>query len=666
MTDNKPVYIISDSPEKESVEFGFNAYARTIADLIANKENKTPLVIGIYGPWGSGKTTLMETVKRLLKDNDYSDTNKYRKCKTVWFQAWKYGNEDEILAALIEQIFKSMKEDDFFEKCKAEIKKLSKKLKKSKVIGDLSKLLTGIDITEYFDELKYKEKLGSYDTFQGFFDDLLWTYLTWHAGIGRSEQPNDKNGALVVFIDDLDRCPKERIIKVLETIKLFMDKEGCVFVIGAADETIVKELKKTYGDNDARNFLDKIVQLTFTLPRIPDGDFKPYLEKIAPASKEKIEPFLNDIVHTIQSNPRRFKRFLNDLCLTEGIHKNKSTGVIFDDLLRIKLIEFEAPEIRIETPGTIRLLMQKVDELSEKNSDTGTWEISAEKIKSVPAISLHPYLENRKLTNLIRHVDLDEKQIEEIVSISDAIRSTAALPEEEDRRMQHKMARQAKSELDTMTKVDAGKFRYGTGKDWVEVEDPFEIDVYPVTNRQFEDFVHAGGYKNDDYWTEQGKKWRDEKNITVPRYRDDEKWNQPEHPVVGVSFYEADAYAKWAGKELPTKEQWERAARGTDGRKYPWEGGFDKEKCNTSESGIGKTTRVTRYPNGISPDGCYDMAGNVWEWTDSWYDKDQGTKVLRGGSWNNSQGYARCAARLRGNPDIGDITLGFRCIRTKK
>ena len=291
MTDNKPVYIISDSPEKESVEFGFNAYARTIADLIANKENKTPLVIGIYGPWGSGKTTLMETVKRLLKDNDYSDTNKYRKCKTVWFQAWKYGNEDEILAALIEQIFKSMKEDDFFEKCKAEIKKLSKKLKKSKVIGDLSKLLTGIDITEYFDELKYKEKLGFYDTFQGFFDDLLWTYLTWHAGIGRSEQPNDKNGALVVFIDDLDRCPKERIIKVLETIKLFMDKEGCVFVIGAADETIVKELKKTYGDNDARNFLDKIVQLTFTLPRIPDGDFKPYLEKIAPAQKKRLSLF---------------------------------------------------------------------------------------------------------------------------------------------------------------------------------------------------------------------------------------------------------------------------------------------------------------------------------------------------------------------------------------
>ena len=114
-----------------------------------------------------------------------------------------------------------------------------------------------------------------------------------------------------------------------------------------------------------------------------------------------------------------------------------------------------------------------------------------------------------------------------------------------------------------------------------------------------------------------------------PKFLKNEKWNPPDHPVVGVSWYEADAFARWVGKSLPTEDQWERAARGTDGRRFPWEGKFDTERCNTEESGIGKTTRVTRYPNGISPEGCYDMAGNAWGWTNSKYEKD--TYVLRGG-----------------------------------
>ncbi|MBE9580905.1 MAG: formylglycine-generating enzyme family protein, partial [Proteobacteria bacterium] len=110
--------------------------------------------------------------------------------------------------------------------------------------------------------------------------------------------------------------------------------------------------------------------------------------------------------------------------------------------------------------------------------------------------------------------------------------------------------------------------------------------------------------------------------------------------------------------------QWERAARGTDGRTYPWGDEFDKEKCNTTdESGIGKTTRVTLYPNGISPDGCYDMAGNVWEWTTS---SEGEFRVLRGGSWGGNHGFARCADRFRVSPNVRYFTAGFRCARAEK
>lgn len=105
----RPAHIISDEPDGESSNFRFDAYANTISNLIAYKENKTPLVISIYGSWGSGKTTLMKKVQEQLatfpKDKD---KEKQRPCKTVWFQAWKYSEEDSILAALVEEIFRTM------------------------------------------------------------------------------------------------------------------------------------------------------------------------------------------------------------------------------------------------------------------------------------------------------------------------------------------------------------------------------------------------------------------------------------------------------------------------------------------------------------------------------------------------------------------------------
>lgn len=214
-----------------------------------------------------------------------------------------------------------------------------------------------------------------------------------------------------------------------------------------------------------------------------------------------------------------------------------------------------------------------------------------------------------------------------------------------------------------MVKVPKGPFLYGEKKTRVTIPHDYWIDKYPVTNQQYQTFVAVGGYETQQYWAADGWTWKLTNNITAPAYWKAEKWNKPDHPVVGVSYYEAEAYAAWAGKRLPTEQEWEKAARGEDGRQYPWGDKFDVDRCNCSDSGIEHTTPVTRYPNGVSLYSCYDMAGNVWEWCASWYEQEQNERVVRGGSWYNPQVYTLAiyiggtVASMRG------LSIGFPLAR---
>ncbi len=205
-----------------------------------------------------------------------------------------------------------------------------------------------------------------------------------------------------------------------------------------------------------------------------------------------------------------------------------------------------------------------------------------------------------------------------------------------------------------MVFVPAGEFIMG-GEDYAD-EKPIRVanldkglfmDVTLVTNSEYKKFVDATKHKAPEYW----------KGGKIPVGKE-------EHPVVEVSWHDAVAYCKWAGKRLPKEDEWEKAARGIDGRVYPYGNEFDVRKCNTSESKIGSTTKAGSYPEGKSPYGCLDMAGNVWEWTDSWYDEEKEGRVLRGGSWGYDQVHARCSYRSYVNPDIRNDYVGFRCART--
>jgi formylglycine-generating enzyme required for sulfatase activity len=185
--------------------------------------------------------------------------------------------------------------------------------------------------------------------------------------------------------------------------------------------------------------------------------------------------------------------------------------------------------------------------------------------------------------------------------------------------------------------------------------DAFNIDVYPITNAEYKEFVDATGHEPPRTW----------KEGAYPE-------GTADHPVTWVTWHDAQDFAEWAGKRLPTEFEWEKAARGTDGQVYPWGDAFDSAKCNSNESGLGTTSPVGNYPDGVSPNGVFDMAGNVWEWTADWYDAYRGSlyelgrygeqyKVLRGGSWYDGADLVRTTTRKSFDPNQGFSTIGFRC-----
>jgi len=205
--------------------------------------------------------------------------------------------------------------------------------------------------------------------------------------------------------------------------------------------------------------------------------------------------------------------------------------------------------------------------------------------------------------------------------------------------------------------------------------DDFWIDKHEVTNEQFARFLNEKGNQEED-----GVSWmnvEDESSNIVyqgGQYRSRSRYE--DHPVTYVSWYGAKSYCQWAGKGLPTEAQWEKAARGTDGKIWPWGNDWNEDKANSKDAGPGHTTTVGSYPDGASPYGCMDMAGNAWEWVADRYQRDyyqtapnrnpqgpdQGVpRVLRGGSWALPQRLTRCAGRFGLIPSVRRNYLGFRC-----
>ena len=220
-----------------------------------------------------------------------------------------------------------------------------------------------------------------------------------------------------------------------------------------------------------------------------------------------------------------------------------------------------------------------------------------------------------------------------------------------------------------MIAIPAGEFTMGSEN---KIERPphtvfvdaFEIDQFEVTNQEFEKFVAETGYVTD----------AEKAGDTSWRYY---ATNKPNYPVVKITWNDARAFCERAGKRLPTEAEWEKAARGTDARSYPWGNQWDAARANAKEAGNRGTTAVGSFPAGASPYGVLDMAGNVSEWTSDWFQPYPGYpggdseaqyfgekyRVIRGGGWFSDQNLVRTSERSASSTILANDDVGFRCAR---
>jgi gamma-glutamyl hercynylcysteine S-oxide synthase len=245
---------------------------------------------------------------------------------------------------------------------------------------------------------------------------------------------------------------------------------------------------------------------------------------------------------------------------------------------------------------------------------------------------------------------------------------------------------------DEMIKIPSGEFVMGSDAiNALDNEKPshslyldsYFIDKFPVSCQQYNLFMAAGGYENPLWWSDVGWKWLQSAKVKAPLYWDDRLVGK-NHPVCGVSWYEAEAYAKFVGKRLPTEAEWEKAsswdAELKCSRIYPWGVTEPMEDfCNCNVASF-QTTAIDAYPQGKSLYGMHDALGNVWEWTDSWFTAYTGFeyypykgysqvyfdgkhRVLKGGSWATRSFALRTSFRNWYHPHVRQIFAGFRCAK---
>jgi formylglycine-generating enzyme required for sulfatase activity len=700
--------VFSDHPLRDQrLEFEFEGFARTLAELAWNPDNTTPFTVVVRGGWGRGKTTLLRRAQWMLENPAQVEPpppDGVREVHTLWFNAWKYPDDDTVLAGLlgaaIDRLRKGGKLDQLKHLVASYKSATLQALFGLAAPAPLRDLILGDGGKDRYAPVH--EKRAFHDTFRDLFNQVsrllfeLQPAFRDTGGLPEEQLWNpdtQRRQVLAVFLDDLDRCREKRVAEVVEAINLFLDLPGVCFFLGTDWERLVAVLPETV-QGHADQFLEKVVQVAFDLPEVSPHGTEGYvrgllrgtdLEAVLASDGEGASEDVRVLAQALETrHPRHVKRFLNDLSVTLAVLRNtgklgdgeeelSEPAVVAWHLLSEILPRDRWREVRALPQNLAKFLREteKLEREEPTEGEAGEREAPAEwariRASGLPERHLKVL---RELTDRQRHL-----------LVYFATPPAVEVPRERPTR--------GKRDLFDLTsgawaEIPGGSFWMGAQKEKegepgydpeADPEEspvrrvtvsPFRVARHPVTNAEYAVFVEETGKRSPMHW----------KGGRIPEGKD-------EHPVVHVSWTDAVAFCEWLSRRiskedphlvrLPTEAEWEYVARGEEGRKYPWGDAEPSDENANFGRNVGDTTPVGSYPDGATPEGVHDLAGNVWEWCGDWtgpYPREDeedptgpasGTwRVLRGGAFGPGPRYLRAATRYGYRLGRSTVLTGFR------
>lgn len=343
-----PQTILVDDFEADPTQ-NFESLSKTISKII--KESIPHFTIGVYGDWGTGKTTLMKSIERYLNDIGIYDSE--QRIVTVWFNAWRYEHEETLATqSLMKTVAYALENHKKFDSVS---KTISNGLNYvgSEIAPELAlDLIKNGGYNQKEIEQNLAKKISSINNLQRssiYFDGL--------AAIKRQmnlvRQRNDDIYRIVVFIDDLDRCSPKKALEILESIKLFLDMEGFVFVIGMSHKTgsqLVSHMYKSTGIK-GEDYIKKIIQIPIKIPKWSQENIAELIEtKIAPRLGDDYATFLKQnpsvVSQVVDSNPRQLKRFINNVIIAfeTFTRKNGPSNITLNEIYLVQVLKAEWPD----------------------------------------------------------------------------------------------------------------------------------------------------------------------------------------------------------------------------------------------------------------------------------------------------------------------------------
>jgi hypothetical protein len=771
-------------------------YEQSIDSLVCNYHayrTTESLSVGLFGEWGSGKTHLLKLIESKIYDIQLQEEGQEHQTFPqltipVFFNAWRFEKEEHIIVPLFQTMLATIEKFESEHKGKTFKKQLSRVGKRLKILafaltkgfrlpqnikstvanlmrGDVSAIADFID-TQKVSDAYQKEDKKAFSTEENLkellksdrIESIYMNIPEWIEKIAITDKIS-----FVFLIDDLDRCLPENTLKMLESIKLFLDIPSCAFVLAIDDDVVERGVAYHYRDYlqqhqhnfivqapakeeessevkshtsatetqkelpiTGHEYLEKMVQLPFRIPVIDSTDVKifltehykdTFLELLDSEQKEvgsKADEVITFFAQTIPPKPRKMKRtatlFQTKIKILQALEQNideeyaivvakltllelfapkllrfiqnnvyKEMFDILYDFSNLKTDEKKEEKTTLANKERIKSWIQNHDDEDKQRIYTKLMDIVNENYHSRMVFNLDAIFKVRIDKEVLTQV-IEQKKL---VKIEDAEKQKINLMSEKfEKALFGESETQWRTAFDDNALFEEGKAllteeaieevtqkakrkegfcdnpiwlnivaEYITQEQFVSLLKaiyPYEMQPYTVTFEEYDKYCEATGTKKPD----------------------DNGWGRGKHPVINVSWYDATNYAKWLTEttsevyRLPTSDEWYLACN--VGQKTAWYFGDDASQLKKyawyNENSDNKTHPVgQKEPNVL---GLYDMHGNIWEWCEDWYDKEEKSKILRGGSWYSSAGGARSAYRDYGDPTIRVSDLGFRLLRT--